>query len=713
MKTGMILTLWALFSAGGLRADIATQSLNYQGQLTDLSDVAQTGNANLAFELYDAPVGGNLLWNQVATSVPLTRGLFNVDLDLSTGGLSRTVATMNGSMYLQVTANGQLLSPRKPILASMFALNSDRLQGYAAGNGPNMVPILDGTGRLNPSTVSAPFPLAVSGTGGPNTDAVSVYNIDPSAGEVGLRASAAAAAVSASASVAGGAGVLGYAALPDNAASTGVWGLATTGVGVRAWASDAATTALQASNTAGLGVYGYGVYGAQFNASTLGLRIGGTGLAGQSSATPATGIEVNSTLQGIVINNNGANAGLSSLASGTGVAVEGIAQSLSGIGVHGQDAGSGFGTGVWGQTGAAGGTAIRAENDSLTGTGPGLKATVVSPGGVAVDAEAPNEGVRALASGLNGVTYGIRSEADSGDGQALHGDAGGAGAAYGVYGSAPSSASGAGVYGFSANQGLWGVSTGSGATNFGVYGQAPLIAVRGESDLGSGSGIGVLGTTASSGGSGVIGQALSGAGGSAFGVQGLAPAPGGTGVYGSGQARGVAGQSQGANGHGLEGDAGPAGAGDGRAGVYATAVAGTGELVYGVYASVSGSSASSYGVRSQAFVNQGKAALLVNYAAQASDAGYALDVEGKLRLGTDNAMYYIGSSTPQTRWTVNCQYCGVGALVLVTPQMDITAGGTVNNSFWVGPGDVGDGFFVMNTAAPVANLRFQYLVIDK
>jgi len=43
-------------------------------------------------------------------------------------------------------------------------------------------------------------------------------------------------------------------------------------------------------------------------------------------------------------------------------------------------------------------------------------------------------------------------------------------------------------------------------------------------------------------------------------------------------------------------------------------------------------------------------------------------------------------------------------LVLVTPQVDITAGGTVTNSFWVDPTQVHDGDFTVSTAAPVSNI---------
>ena len=518
MKKTCLMLLLSVLGVRAAQAAIATQSLNYQGQLTDLSDVAMNGTANIAFELYPTLTGGSPVWSQAATAVPLTRGLFNVDLNVS--ALGSTPAVLNGTLFLEVTVNGQTLSPRKQVLAGAFALNSDRLQGYEPGNAPNKIPVLDSLGHLDPSVASAPFPLSVSGDAGAASASValSVLNSNLGAGQIGVRAIGADAALSGSASVVGGSGVVGSTAASDNASANGVWGRATNGVGVRAASGAALSAALVASNTAGTGIYGYGKFGGQFSASTLGLRIGGAGLAGQAGQTPATGLEVNSSLQGIVVNNSGANAGLSAVGSGSGPAVEGIAQSANAVGVRGEHNGSGFGVGVFGISSAPGGVGVRAENSSLTGTGAALKAIVSSPSSVAVDALAPSLGVRGVANGLSGQTFGVRGQADAADGQALRGDAGGLGAAYGVYASAPNSASGAGVYGTSAKHGVWGQSTGSGTSNYGVYGVAAATALRGESTGGGGSAYGVYGSSASTTGIGVYGLAAAGAPGTAMGV---------------------------------------------------------------------------------------------------------------------------------------------------------------------------------------------------
>lgn len=712
MKT--FLTLIALLTLSSLQAGIATQSINYQGQLTDLTDVPSNGAHNFAFELYTAVSGGSPVWTSVVSSLVVDRGLFNADLDLT--GLSPASA-LNGTLFLQVTVDGQLMSPRKPVHAAVFALNSDRLQGYEAGNAPNKLPILDGFGRLDPSVVSAPFPLVVSGTGTvPSPFAVNVTNLDSGVTQVGVRAIATGAGVSGTASGANGAGVLGFSAATDNATASGIWGRAVNGVGVRAWSNASNTVALQASNTAGLGIYGFGTFGAQFAATNTGIRVGGGALGGQavSNINPATGIEVNSTLQGIVVANVGANAGIKS--SSTGLAgVHGEGQGSASTGVIGEHSGGGTGQGIYGYSSSAGGTGIKAESKHLNGSGPALLALVSSPNNVAVDAQAPNQAIKAVATGSVGVVYGVKAQAASADGQAVRGDSPGFGAAFGVYGTASNSLSGAGVYGFSGQHGVWGQTSATAATSYGLYGQAPGTAVRGQSQALSGSNPkGVHGSTNSPDGTGVYGEALAGTLGNAFGVQGLAPAQGGVGVSGQGFARGVAGVSSGPNGHGVDGNAGPAGSGDQRAGIYGFGTSAGTEQVYGVYAAVSGSSASAFGLFAKAYLPQSKAAYASNFTAVGSSSGYALGIDGKIKVGTDNAKVYIGPAAAQTRWKVAAGgFIGVGDLVFVTPEVDISNGGTVNNALWVAPLDVDDSGFWVTAAAPVAGMRFHYFIIDK
>lgn len=102
--------------------------LNYQGKLTDNSgNIVNDGSYTLKFCLYDADTGGNSIWCSSGSAVTVKSGVFSTVLDLTTGLTGSP--DFNKSYYLEVTVNAQVLSPRQPVLVSMYAINADRLDG--------------------------------------------------------------------------------------------------------------------------------------------------------------------------------------------------------------------------------------------------------------------------------------------------------------------------------------------------------------------------------------------------------------------------------------------------------------------------------------------------------------------------------------------------------------------------------------------------------
>src|SRR5438477_13165474 len=57
----------------------------YQGSLNDGGKPANGTNYGMVFYLYDAPTNGNQLGSMAVASVPVSNGVFSVDLDFSTG----------------------------------------------------------------------------------------------------------------------------------------------------------------------------------------------------------------------------------------------------------------------------------------------------------------------------------------------------------------------------------------------------------------------------------------------------------------------------------------------------------------------------------------------------------------------------------------------------------------------------------------------------
>lgn len=135
----------------------------YQGRLLNSSGVpVADSTASMIFRLYDASSGGTCLWSNssatcasaTAMSITLTDGLFSValgDTGASFAAISDTVFGDNATVYLDVTVNSESMSPRRAILASPYALNSELLDGYdttQVGATSAKIPVLDSTGNL-------------------------------------------------------------------------------------------------------------------------------------------------------------------------------------------------------------------------------------------------------------------------------------------------------------------------------------------------------------------------------------------------------------------------------------------------------------------------------------------------------------------------------------------------------------------------------------
>lgn len=110
--------------------------INYQGLLTDAQGQPVIfGTNKLTFNIYDAVIGGNLIWGpQVFDSVPVINGMFNVILGTTdTGGRSILDAFDAETRFLGIIIdNGSEISPRQQILSTPYAVK--------AGHHSNIIP---------------------------------------------------------------------------------------------------------------------------------------------------------------------------------------------------------------------------------------------------------------------------------------------------------------------------------------------------------------------------------------------------------------------------------------------------------------------------------------------------------------------------------------------------------------------------------------------
>src|SRR5260221_14156513 len=113
-------------------AEPAPKLLPFQGRLTDQSGVGVSDGVRLVqFKIYDAPVGGQAVWNGEVQKLTVNGGLISTLLG-SKASLSSV--DFNNALYLeltidanndnQITAADPPMLPRQAILPALFAKES-------------------------------------------------------------------------------------------------------------------------------------------------------------------------------------------------------------------------------------------------------------------------------------------------------------------------------------------------------------------------------------------------------------------------------------------------------------------------------------------------------------------------------------------------------------------------------------------------------------
>ncbi len=93
--------------------------LNYQGHVGD-SGGPMNGTFPMTFELFATPTGGSPLWSESYPGVVVTAGVFNILLGTSTPLPLGSIFT-GQTLWIETTINGNLLTPRRPIVSVAYA----------------------------------------------------------------------------------------------------------------------------------------------------------------------------------------------------------------------------------------------------------------------------------------------------------------------------------------------------------------------------------------------------------------------------------------------------------------------------------------------------------------------------------------------------------------------------------------------------------------
>ncbi len=143
--TGLVLVL-ALVSAGH---STVPNLINFQGRLTTAAGTPVTDSAyTILFSIYDAPVGGSIIWSESIPSVPISQGLFSVMLG--------TIVPFADSIFsgptrfLEVVVGSEIILPRSQLTSVGYAQRVATLDGSSAGNvtGDLVITQPNGTGKI-------------------------------------------------------------------------------------------------------------------------------------------------------------------------------------------------------------------------------------------------------------------------------------------------------------------------------------------------------------------------------------------------------------------------------------------------------------------------------------------------------------------------------------------------------------------------------------
>jgi len=498
----------------------------FTGSETIAGSLTSSSNLSYAIEGIDSSAGGSGLFGMATSTSGYSSGVYGTSASTTGSGVSGNASSPTGytnGVYGRTASSsgtgvGGAATSATGYTNGVYGTSASPNGTGVSGNASSLTGNAIGTS----GTTASPAGVGVQGvnfstTGGSGVNGISLATSGYTSGVYGKSTSVNGAGVNGQATSATGTttGVVGSSASPNG---TGVYGIDTsntggTGVNGTSNATSGYTSGVygSAASPTGAGVSGFASSATGYNTGVSGQTqsVNGTGVNGQATSTTGNTVGTSGTSAspngtGVFGVNNAATGGtgvngvsnatsgygngvFGSSASPTGNGVHGdvtapngqgvygsneattgsaygvlgISASVSGSGVFGNETGtSGYTVGVYGTASSPLGVGVRGDSLSTTGSGPGVYGTSNSP--FAAGVGGTNNSTTGPAIGVIGVS------ASSSDGATgVNGSATGRGGnAYGVLGSSLSP-QGYGVFGFSPNIAVAGVSktcTSSGCT---------------------------------------------------------------------------------------------------------------------------------------------------------------------------------------------------------------------------------------------------------
>lgn len=134
MGTKLSILILAVLSIVVLSAAAIAQPprlINFQGRVLDAAGApVADGNHTFDFRIYDDSAGGNVVWSELSVTIATTDGLLTYALGTSSA-IPTGMFASNPELYLAVTVDGQVQTPRSRLITVPYAQTSEELNGLS------------------------------------------------------------------------------------------------------------------------------------------------------------------------------------------------------------------------------------------------------------------------------------------------------------------------------------------------------------------------------------------------------------------------------------------------------------------------------------------------------------------------------------------------------------------------------------------------------
>ncbi|MBS2029534.1 MAG: collagen-like protein [Deltaproteobacteria bacterium] len=174
-----LMTIMATLLLAGTAFAGVPQQLTYQGRLFDQNGNPLNASATITVDVFAALTGGSSLWTETYSSgtsgaVAVVEGFYSLNLGTQTAFPANL---WDGTTrYLQLTVNGEVLTPRQPIVSVAYALHAGEADSVnngtvtvdANGISVNGAPIVNASGAWVGSVAGLQGPAGPTGPAGAN-----------------------------------------------------------------------------------------------------------------------------------------------------------------------------------------------------------------------------------------------------------------------------------------------------------------------------------------------------------------------------------------------------------------------------------------------------------------------------------------------------------------------------------------------------------------